>query len=342
MNRIRVLLLFGGESAEHDVSIASARNVYAALDDRKYEVDLCYISRDGHWHLVDDIEQLEGQHPLLSPVLGGKHFVAHPSGRSIVPQVLLPILHGPNGEDGSVQGLAQLLHIPVVGCGVLGSAVCMDKEVAKRLLVQADIPVADFILHRAHEPLPSFAHLTLKLGNPLFVKPASQGSSVGVHRVHDEAAFTAAMSDAHTYDDKVLIEQAITGREVECAILGNAAPEASSLGEIRPHEGNFYSYEEKYSPHSKTELVIPADIPKDVAEQVQQTALAAYRALECRGLARVDFFVTDEGRIYVNEVNTMPGFTNISMYPKLWRASGLGYSQLIDRLITLALERHAN
>lgn len=341
MTRTSVLLLFGGQSPEHEVSIASARNVYAAMDDRTYDITLCYISRNGHWHVVNDIEQLDGQHPLLHPVLGGKHFVTDPGAKPIVPDVLLPILHGTNGEDGSIQGLAQLMGVPIVGCGVLGSALCMDKEVAKRLLLAAGIPVADYQLHRSHEPLPKFSQLTLRLGNPLFVKPASQGSSVGVHRVFDEAGFIKALADAHTYDHKVLIEQAVKGREIECSVLGNEKPQASGVGEVRPVEGTFYDYDAKYSATSKTELFIPADVSQEITQKVRQTSLRAYQVLECRGLARVDFFVSDTGDIWLNEVNTLPGFTNISMYPKLWRQAGLGYAQLIDKLITFALETHA-
>ncbi|MGH7196668.1 MAG: D-alanine--D-alanine ligase family protein [Candidatus Saccharimonadales bacterium] len=338
MHRTRVLLLFGGESAEHEVSIASARNVYAAMDDRKYDITLCYITKDGHWRLVEDIEVLEGHHHTLLPVLGGKHFVIEPGGRTVVPEVILPILHGANGEDGTIQGLAKLLHIPVVGCDILGSAICMDKEVAKRLLQVAGIPVLDSALHRAHEPKPDFSQLTLKLGNPVFVKPASQGSSVGVSKVHDEAQFTEALHLAHKHDHKVLIEQAATGaRELECAVLGNDHPEASGVGEIKP-EGDFYSYESKYSPTSTSEVIIPAELSEEQAEQIRAMAIKAYQALECRGLARVDFFLTESGEIYLNELNTLPGFTNISMYPKLWRASGVSYPQLIDKLISLALE----
>lgn len=337
MSRTRVLLLFGGQSAEHDVSIASARNVYAALDDRIYDITLCYISRDGHWRLVEDIEQLEGKHLLLHPVLGGKHFITEPGAKPVVPDVLLPILHGTNGEDGSVQGLAQLMGIPIVGCGILASALCMDKELAKRLLRAKGVTVADYVLHRSHEPLPKFAQLTLQLGNPLFVKPASQGSSVGVHRVFDEAGFAAALADAHKYDHKVLIEQAVSGREIECSVLGNENPQASGVGEIKPADGNFYDYQAKYSADSKTQLFVPADIPDETAQKVRQISLQAYKALECRGLARIDFFVNDNGDIWLNELNTLPGFTNISMYPKLWRQAGLSYAQLIDKLIKLAL-----
>jgi D-alanine-D-alanine ligase len=339
MNRIRVLLLFGGESPEHDVSIASARNVYAALDDRKYDMLLGYITRAGHWHVVEDIEVLEGTHKNLLPVLGGKHFVIEPGNHSIVPDVILPILHGPNGEDGSVQGLAQLLHIPIAGCGIIGSAICMDKEVAKRLLKAAGLPVADYIVHHRQDALPPFSHITLQLGNPVFVKPADMGSSVGVSKVYNESQFSEAMTEAHKHSRKVLIEQAINGREIECSVLGNDAPEASGVGEIKPAETEgFYSYQAKYSPSSQTELIIPAALPEDTAQKVRQHALSAYRALECRGLARVDFFVLEDGTPIINELNTLPGFTNISMYPKLWRVAGLGYGQLLDKLISLALE----
>jgi D-alanine-D-alanine ligase len=328
-------MFFGGESSEHEVSINSARNVYAALDNQKYDVQLCYIGREGRWQLVDDIEQLDGEHPALTPVLGAGRFESE--GTHIQADVLLPILHGSNGEDGSVQGLAQLLHIPIVGCDILGSAICMDKDVAKRLLLQADIAVADGIVYRAHEDAPAFADVTEKLGTPVFVKPADQGSSVGVAKVTNESEFTAAIADALRYTKKVLIEKAIVGREIECSVLGNDYPEVSPAGEIKPGEA-FYSYDDKYAEGSHAQVIVPADLPTDVAQKVRAAAIKAYRVLECRGLARVDFFVTETGDIYVNEVNTLPGFTNISMYPKLWDAAGLDYPSLVDKLISLALE----
>lgn len=336
MQRIRVLLVFGGQSAEHEVSIASARNVHAAMDDATYDITLAYITKDGTWHIVPDIEQLEGEHETLLPVLGSKHFVVEPGGALVTPDVILPILHGPNGEDGSVQGLAQLLNIPIVGCGVIGSAVCMDKDVAKRLLLQAGLPVADFLVHRFGDATPDFSHITLKLGNPVFVKPANMGSSVGVSKVHTEQEFTAALANALKYDNKVLIEQAITGRELECAVLGNESPEASGIGEVEAPEG-FYSYDEKYSAESHTGLRIPAEISEEEVQKIRTIALRAYRALECRGMARVDVFLTPGGDVFINELNTLPGFTNISMYPKLWRESGVGYAELIDRLVGFAL-----
>ncbi len=337
MHRTRVLLLFGGESAEHEVSIASARNVFAAMDDRKYDILLCYITKDGHWRLVEDIESLDGAHHALLPVLGGKHFITEPGNKSIVPDVILPILHGPNGEDGSVQGLAQMVHIPIVGCQTLGSAICMDKDVARRLMRAVDIPVVEYVVYNKHDPLPVFSKITLQLGNPVFVKPANLGSSVGVSKVHDEAHFNQALQAALKHDNKILIEQAVTPtREIECSVLGNHDPQASGLGEINPHS-EFYSYDAKYSPESEAELIIPAKLDEQMTTQIRALAVKAYQTLECRGLARVDFFVSGD-KVFLNELNTMPGFTNISMYPKLWREAGLGYSQLIDRLIELALE----
>jgi len=331
-----VLLAFGGESAEHNVSIASARNIFAALDDAQYDVDLCYISPGGRWQLVRDIEELSGKHEPLVPELGTGNFIV--GARTISPHVLLPILHGPNGEDGSVQGFAQLMHIPIVGCGIIGSAICMDKEVAKRLLRAAGLGVVDYAVHYSHQAVPDFAATTTNLGGTLFVKPACQGSSVGVHKVRTAVEFTAALTDAHRYDRKVLIEAAVVGREIECAVLGNDQPEASQPGEIKPG-ADFYSYNDKYAEGSQAQVIVPADLPEAVATEVRQTAIKAYRALECRGLARVDFFVTEDGQVKVNEINTLPGFTNISMYPKMWQAAGLHYPQLIDKLIGLALEK---
>lgn len=338
MHRTRVLLLFGGESAEHEVSIASARNVFAAMDDRKYDILLGYITKDGHWRLVEDIESLDGSHHALLPVMGGRHFVTEPGGKSVVPDIILPILHGPNGEDGSVQGVAKMIHVPIVGCSILGSALCMDKDVARRLLKAVGIPTVDYEVYYKHQLLPAFSKITLQLGNPVFIKPANLGSSVGVYKVHNEAQFNQAVTDALKYDSKILIEQAVTApREIECSVFGNYEPQASGLGQINPHS-DFYSYESKYSPTSQAELIIPASLDEALTQKIRDMAVKAYQTLECRGLARVDFFVTGDNTIVLNELNTMPGFTNISMYPKLWRQAGLGYSQLIDRLIELALE----
>jgi D-alanine-D-alanine ligase len=336
MSKINLLLLFGGESAEHEVSIRSARNVYDALDKTKYDVSLCYIDRSGKWWQVDDIMDEVTTANQLSPALGDGALV-DANGDRLSPDVILPILHGPNGEDGSVQGLAQLLHVPIVGCGIVGSAVCMDKDVAKRLLRLAGVSVVDYVLHRSGEPELKYDDVAAKLGKTLFVKPANMGSSVGVSRVTGADGFARAMAEAQKHDRKVLVERAIKGRELECAVLGNDHPEASVVGEILPGE-EFYSYDAKYSDSSKTKTSTHAELPPETAERIRKTAVQAYTALECRGLTRVDFFLGEDGTTYVNELNTLPGFTNISMYPQLWKASGLEYSALLDRLVVLALQ----
>lgn len=336
MSKIKLLLLFGGESAEHEVSIRSASNVYDALDKTKYDISLCYIDRGGKWWHAKEVVERSALDAQLHPVLGEGKLIDS-AGEGIRPDVLMPILHGPNGEDGSVQGLAQLLHVPVVGCDVLGSAVCMDKDIAKRLLMQADVSVVDYALHRSGGEAPKYDELRQKLGDTLFVKPANLGSSVGVSRVENAEDLDAALAEALKYDHKVIIERAITGRELECAVLGNEKPEASVVGEIMPQE-TFYSYEAKYAADSLTKTSTDIELPDGVSDKIRETAVKAYVALECRGLARVDFFLADDGTLYINEINTLPGFTNISMYPQLWQASGLDYPRLLDRLVELALE----
>lgn len=338
MNRPTVLLLFGGESSEHDVSISSARNVYAAVDDTKFEVLLGYIDRDGKWWLVDSIDGDIAAHDgvQLLPLLGGAGFTTAGSDQPIVPDVLLPILHGKNGEDGSVQGLAQLLHIPIVGCGVVAGSVCMDKILTKEIVSFHHIEVAPYVTCRQGEQRPDFNQLSMSLGMPLFVKPSRAGSSVGVSKVYSEEELSWALDLAFEHDCVVLIERGISGRELEVAVLGNPPHQrASAVGEIVLHN-DFYSYEAKYAPTSQSQTIIPAELPDDVASEIQRQAARAYQALDCKGLARVDFFLADDGTIYLNEVNTMPGFTNISMYPKLWRQAGIGYGQLIEQLINLA------
>ncbi len=337
MSKLNLVLVFGGESAEHEVSISSASNVYQALDKQRYAIALVYIDRQGRWWRVESFDDLERPSNELAPHLGSDELIDS-NGESLRPQVILPILHGPNGEDGSVQGLSQLLHVPIVGCHVLGSAVCMDKDGAKRLLQQAGVPVVDYLVHHATDPALDFAQATKQLGEVLFVKPASLGSSVGVSKVNSPQEFGQALAQAHKHDRKVLIERAVQAREIECSVLGNGNPQASVLGEITPDE-EFYSYEAKYATTSKSRISIPADVPETAASSIRELAVQAYRALECRGLARVDFFLADDGTIYVNELNTLPGFTNISMYPKLWQASGLSYSALLDKLVDLALEQ---
>lgn len=343
MNRKTVLLLFGGESSEHDVSISSARNVYAAIDNAKYHVLLGYIDRHGKWWLIEQLENSIDTHgaPQLVPVLASKGFLTLPNNKVIMPDVILPILHGKNGEDGSVQGLAQLLHIPIVGCDVTASAICMDKLATKEIASAHGILIAPYEVHRVAEPTPDFNRLSMRLGIPLFVKPSRSGSSVGVSKVTSDDELQAALALAHQHDAVALIEQGIDGREIEVAVLGNPPNHViSGVGEIKP-EGGFYSYDSKYAASSTSQTIIPAELEESQAEKIRQMASQVYQMLGCRGLSRVDFFLTADSSLYLNEVNTMPGFTNISMYPKLWRSEGIMYSELIEQLITSALETDA-
>ncbi|HEX8594000.1 MAG TPA: D-alanine--D-alanine ligase [Pseudomonas sp.] len=349
-----VAILFGGQSSEHEVSLQSARNVINAIDRGSYDLTLIGIDKQGRWLRFDERDYLlnandpahiklstSGQVLSLLPGSQGGQFVEIASGDTLPRiDVAFPLIHGASGEDGCLQGLLRLLAIPFVGPDVLGSAACMDKDVTKRLLRDAGINVApSVVLTRGQSA--DFAEVVAKLGLPLFVKPASQGSSVGVSKVTDQAGFVAALALAFEFDHKVLIEQGIVGREVECAVLGNHQPQVSVCGEVVAND-EFYAYDTKYLNGDQARIAIPAELEPQLSEQVRECALRAYRVLECAGLARVDFFVTQARDIIINEVNTIPGFTSISMYPKLWQASGLNYADLIDRLITLALERAAD
>jgi D-alanine-D-alanine ligase len=257
----------------------------------------------------------------------------------VKPDVILPILHGKNGEDGSVQGLAQLQHIPIVGCDMTASAICMDKLATKEILMTAGIHVAPYEVHRKGAAQPDFNHLSMNLGVPMFVKPSRAGSSVGVSKVHSEEELVKALEEAHRHDDTVLIERGISGRELEVSALGIPPHhQVSGVGEIKPGDA-FYSYDDKYASDSTSQVVIPADLTDAQRERIRTAAAKTFEILGCKGLSRVDFFLADDDTLYVNEINTLPGFTNISMYPKLWRQEGISYSELIERLINLALEK---
>ncbi|MCL2440395.1 MAG: D-alanine--D-alanine ligase [Treponema sp.] len=312
---IKVGILFGGKSAEHEISLLSAGNVVDALDKSKFEPILIKIDKSGKWNF-NDIFSCD---------------------------VVFPILHGPFGEDGTIQGLLKLADIPFVGPSVLGSAVGMDKDVMKRLLRDAGIPIGKFIVVQKHEKFPSLAEVELILGSagndtPIFIKPANMGSSVGINKVRNEAELTAALKEAFLYDTKVIIEEFISGREIECAVLGNEEPEASLPGEIIPTH-DFYSYDAKYIDDNGAALEIPAKLDVQTTKRIQELARNVFKVLNCEGLSRVDLFLKDDGELVVNEINTMPGFTKISMYPKMWEASGLSYTDLITRLIELAISR---
>jgi D-alanine-D-alanine ligase len=352
VQKIVVGILFGGKSAEHEVSLQSAKNVYDAIDREKFEPVLIGIDKNGRWHLHDSSRFLlndadpkrislhtEAEPVALVPESAGR--LAALGGKSAALKqlgVVFPILHGPFGEDGTVQGLLKLADIPFVGPGVLGSAAGMDKDVMKRLLRDAQIPIGNFITLKSHESLPPFAEIEAALGRPVFVKPANMGSSVGISKVHDESEYTAAIQDAFQYDTKIIIEEFIPGRELECAVLGNEEPAASVPGEvISSHE--FYSYNAKYIDEKGAALEIPAQVSAETARRIQELAIKTFRVLCCEGLSRVDFFLKENGDVIVNEINTIPGFTKISMYPKLWEASGISYTELITRLIELAIHR---
>lgn len=359
--KLRVGIVFGGKSGEHEVSIVSATNIFNALDKEKYDVTLVGIDKTGRWLLPDQTLLLtnaanprliklnkENRSVSLVPFESEKSLVSvDASGGSAGRfDVVIPILHGTYGEDGTIQGLLELSNIPYMGSGVLGSAAGMDKDIAKRLFMSAGIPVVEGKVLRRHEfekdPSGSVKSLVSALGLPFFVKPANMGSSVGVHKVKTADEAIEKIRDSFNYDVKILVEKAVAARELECAVLGNNEPKASIVGEIIPtHE--FYSYEAKYMDENGAHLKIPAEgISKEMMAKIQDFAIRAFRALELRGLARVDFFLDkNTGELYLNEVNTIPGFTQISMYPKLWMASGMTYSGLLDELIRLAIEKHA-
>lgn len=329
------MLLFGGESSEHEVSIIGARNVYAALDQEKYEVVLCYITQQGRWLLVDGIDERDGDRDLL-PLLGRKAFRTS-DGEDVAVDVIFPILHSTNGEDGTVQGLAKLAHIPIAGPNLLGAAITIDKDITKVLLRQNGLPVVGWIVWRTYEKPPEFAAIDDMFEHEFFVKPASAGSSFGVSKVKDMKEYEAALQLAAQYDNKVIIEPAVKGIEVQVAIYGNKEPKVSDICEIES-TAEFHDFEDKYSDKSTVGFHIPARLSHDQTERIKDQARSAYLATEGHGMARVDFFVVDEDTEYINEINSIPGFTNVSVFPMLWQKAGKQYAELIDELIGLAQE----
>jgi D-alanine-D-alanine ligase len=386
MKKLRVGILFGGRSGEHEVSLLSAASVFNAIDKEKYEVVPIGITKDGRWLTAEHAENLLEGKPIHQPrhlragdpeetpgaavLAQGESVVVPPepmhrdgglmpfqtdaahlrrsSDRAINVDVIFPVLHGTFGEDGTIQGLLELADIPYVGAGVLGSAAGMDKDIMKSLFIAAGIPIVKHvtILRSDWEKhAKKVAKLVdAKLGYPVFVKPANLGSSVGISKAHNRAELGPAIEEAAKFDRKIVIEQGVGGkkkkaREIECSVLGNDEPVASVPGEIVPVK-EFYDYDAKYLDEG-SELIIPAKLTKTQTKKVQELAVKAFKAVDCSGLARVDFLMDPKTqKIYLNEINTMPGFTSISMYPKLWAASGLSYSDLIDRLIRLGIERH--
>lgn len=347
--KLRIALLFGGRSPEHDVSILSATNVIQALDPEKYEAVPVFVTREGQW-LLSSYEQgrlatpSSGTQICLLPAGHGRmiglseHLELH---ELLKIDALFPVLHGLHGEDGAVQGLTEVACVPLIGCGILGSAAALDKDITKRLSKEAAVPVAYSVtIHQGN--MPEFETLQDDLGLPFFVKPARQGSSVGVSKVSTHADYQAALDIGFRHDKKLLAEEFIRGREIECAVLENTDGSlfVSRCGEITPAESHgFYSYDAKYIDEAGAALKVPADLPSSVETQIRVLAEKAFRAVGCDSMARVDFFVTDDMRIILNEINTIPGFTNISMYSKVMAVSGVSYSQILDRLIDHGLKR---
>jgi D-alanine-D-alanine ligase len=314
--KLRVAVVYGGRSGEHEVSIRSAKAILAGMDTEKYKKIEYFIDKEGKW----------------SPHAIGPEPGAHPEI-----DVVFPVLHGTFGEDGTIQGLFELADLPYVGAGVLGSSVSMDKEMMKRVCAERMLPVVDYVTVTREKA--DIDTICTRLPFPMFVKPANLGSSVGISKAHDEAELKAAVALAAQYDRKVIVERGIIGRELECAVLGNDDPIASLPCEILPSR-EFYDYDDKYL-LDRAVTKLPADLPEEKTEELRRLAVECYRAVECEGMARVDFLLEEStGKLYINEINTIPGFTSISMYPKMWEASGIGFSALVDRLIDLALERH--
>ena len=371
----RIGVLFGGPSGEHEVSIQSGLNVHRALDANKYEKTLIGMDHNGNWRigmpgrplLIDKAgnDFLQQATPTSGPAVSPDGVRINPDALVVVCvrsktagvvelhaletnervgeiEVFFPIAHGTFGEDGCLQGVLRGLNAPFVGASVLGSSVGMDKDVMKRLLRDAKIPGPRFVTVRAKDrEQTSFDVLEKTLGAPIFVKPCNMGSSVGIRRVSTAAEFAEAIDMAFAYDTKVIIEEGIRGRELECAVLGNDYPQASLPGEVVVASHTFYSYEAKYIDDNIARTVIPADLDADTTRKLREMAVKAYETLECAGLARVDFFLCEDGTLMVNEINTLPGFTKISMYPKMWEATGIPQVELLDKLVELALDRHA-
>ncbi len=355
MNRkLNVGILCGGKSSEHRISLISAQNVIQSLDLNRFNPIIIGIDTGGQWFYYpdglllkhaespSDISLIRSSHKVLLSQNAEERTIYSMTDFKIITtlDVIFPIIHGTYGEDGSIQGLAKIAGIACVGCGILGAAVGMDKDVMKKILRDANIPVAPSVTikNRTRDDHP-YEKVSAELGQTLYIKPANLGSSIGVSRINNEASYIKAIKLGLSYDDKVLVEQTITGREIECAVIGNDTPQASTIGEIIP-QNDFYTFENKYVNSDGALLSIPANLPQDILKKAQSMACQAYRALDCKGMTRVDMFYTDERTLLINEVNTIPGFTKISMYPKLWEHEGVSQMELITRLIDLAIEQY--
>ena len=348
MAKTKIAVIFGGKSVEHEISLISAKNVMDSLNKNKYEIFPVGISKDGDWRYCQNYQDFiinpdDPKKVSLNPrkaeptILADKKLIRANGSEITNIDVAFPALHGINGEDGTIQGLLKLESVPFVGAGILGSAVGMDKDVMKRLLRDAGIPIPKFMTFRFSDQT-DFEEIKTKLNLPVFIKPANSGSSIGINKAHTQEELEKFIAEAFKHDSKIVVEEMIKGREIEISILGNEDLSASLPGEVIPHH-EFYDYEAKYIDENGASFEIPAKLPEDQIKLIQETAIKAFKTLCCEGMARVDGFLTAEGKFFINEINTIPGFTKISMYPKLWEASGLPYPKLLDRLIELAIER---
>jgi D-alanine-D-alanine ligase len=344
-------IIYGGKSTEHEVSIRSARNIAKAIDNQQYNTLLIAISKSGKWYIktvnelnTENVVKEGGNQLALLPGATKDNIITIADQKTIGEvNVIFPIVHGTGGEDGSLQGLFKTMNIAFVGPGIVGSALCIDKEVAKRILNEAGIINSKFLCFRkSQRALINFEEAEQTLGIPMYIKPPNLGSSVGISKVKNKEEFDKAIDLALQFDRKVLIEQNIVGREIECAVMGNNVVKASPVGEVVTNEQShtFYDYSAKYTDATGSVTMIPADMPAETQTKIREIAVKAYKALCCEGMARVDVFLTSNGEIYVNEVNTLPGFTDISMYPKLWGVAGVSYPEVISKLLQLALDRH--
>jgi len=348
-SKLKIALLFGGANTEHEVSVRTAKSVYQAINSDNYEITLIGIDKKGNWLQLPTQDLLKIDNNQALTIKFPVKILAKTNNLNRLEindfslwqdiDLVFPLIHGLGGEDGIMQGFLQTLNIPYIGAGVLGSALGMNKIASKMILKANQINVADFVWANINEIDDTFINQSVKkLGFPLFVKPANQGSSVGITKAHAQKELKSAINEALQYDTQILLEKAIEGRELEVAVLGNEKTEASVVGEIIPQNHEFYDYNAKYLDENGAKLEIPAILSKEVSDQIRSIALKAFKVLQCKGMARVDFFLTAENQIIVNEINTIPGFTSISMYPKLWEASGLNYTKLLEKLIELAIK----
>ncbi len=340
----KVAILYGGRSVEHGVSVNSARNIFEFINKDRFEPLPIGINKSGQWYLTSGVTKDIGQGKALGLILDAQSpgFILVSSGDRIKADIIFPVLHGTDGEDGSIQGLIKAMDIPMVGTGVLGSSVAMNKIIAKRLLKDAGLPITNFVsFHYTEKDKINFKAIKKTLGMPFMVKSASLGSSVGVSKVKNEADFNKAVEDSFRYDDAILMEEFVTGREIECAILGNNPVEASYPGEIVINpKYEFYTFDAKYVDPDAVRIDVPAKLDPKIAQKVRDVCVKAYKTLSCEDFSRVDLFLTDEGKIYINEINTIPGFTDSSMFPMMWKERGIPFSELISRLLDLAQQRY--